>query len=101
MQYLWGDTRTLLISSAILGGAIALALVAHFALFFVTERILQRKDQSTESLFAKRAKKSTRVIFPLLAAVLVIPIAPLSADLKSILQHALGLGVIASVGLAI
>lgn len=101
MQYVWGDTRTLLISSAILAGAIALALVAHLALFFVAERILQRKDKSTESLFAKRAKKSTRIIFPLLAVALVTPLAPLPADLKSILQHALGLGVIASVGWAI
>lgn len=101
MQYLWGDTRTLLISGAILAGAIALALVAHFALFFVAERIFQRNSKTTESLFAKRAKKSTRVIFPLLAVVLAIPLAPLSADLKSIMQHALGLGVIASVGWAI
>jgi small-conductance mechanosensitive channel len=101
MQYLWGDTRTLLISGAILAGAIALALIAHFALFFVAERVFQRKSKTTESLFAKRAKKSTRVIFPLLAVVLAIPLAPLPADLKSILQHALGLGVIASVGWAI
>src|SRR5580693_955393 len=101
MQYLLGDTRTLLISAAILAGAIALAFVAHFALFFVAERIFQRKGKSTESLFAKRAKKSTLVIFPLLAIVLAIPLAPLPADLKSIVQHALGLGVIASVGWAI
>jgi small-conductance mechanosensitive channel len=38
------------------------------------------------------------VIFPLLALVLVIPLAPIPADLKSILQHALGLGVIPLVG---
>lgn len=101
MQYLWGDTRTMLISGAILAGAIALALVAHFALFFVAERFLQRNGKFTESLLAKRAKKSTRIIFPLLAVVLATPLAPLPADLKSILQHALGLGVIASVGWAI
>jgi small-conductance mechanosensitive channel len=37
----------------------------------------------------------------LLALVLAMPLAPLPADLKSMLQHALGLGVIASIGWAI
>ena len=101
MQYLWGDTRTWLISVAILAGAIVLALVVHFVLFFVAERLLRRKDEATQSLFARRVKKSTRLIFPLLALVLAIPLAPLPADLKSMLQHALGLGVIASIGWAI
>jgi small-conductance mechanosensitive channel len=98
MQYLGGDTRTLLISGAILAGAIALALVVHFVVFFVAERILRREGKSTESLFTRRAKKSTRLIFPLLALVLAIPLAPLPQTLKSSLQHALGLGVIAMVG---
>jgi small-conductance mechanosensitive channel len=98
MQDFWGDTRIWLISGAILAGAITLAIVAHFALFFVAERVLQRYGKSTESLFAKRAKKSTRIIFPLLALVLAMPLAPLPGGVKSILQHALGLGVIALVG---
>jgi small-conductance mechanosensitive channel len=93
-----GDTGTWLISGAILAGAIALALVVHFVLFFAAERLLKREGKSTESLFAKRAKKSTRVIFPLLALVVAMPLAPLPSDLRNILQHALGLGVIASVG---
>jgi small-conductance mechanosensitive channel len=101
MQDFWAGTRIWLISGAILAGAIALALVVHFVLFFAAERVLWREGKSTESLFAKRAKKSTRIIFPLLAVILAIPLAPLPADLKSILQHALGLGVIASVGWAI
>ena len=101
MQYIWGDTHTWLISGAILVGAIVLALVVHFILFFLAERLLRRKQEATPSLFARRVKKSTRLIFPLLALVLAIPLAPLPADLKSMLQHALGLGVIASIGWAI
>jgi small-conductance mechanosensitive channel len=102
MQYLSSDTRTWLISGAILAGAVAVAFVVHFALFFVAERLLRRKnDTNSESLLAKRAKKSTRLIFPLLALVLAAPLAPIPADLKSILEHALGLGVIASIGWAI
>jgi small-conductance mechanosensitive channel len=98
MQVFWGDARSWLISGAILAGAVSLTLVAHFALFFVVERILARKEASTGTLLTRRAKKSTRVIFPLLALVLAMPLVPIPADLKSILQHALGLGVIASIG---
>jgi small-conductance mechanosensitive channel len=101
MQAFGGDTRSGLISIAILAGAIALALLVHFVLFFVLRRILNRKGANTQSILTRRAETSTRVIFPLLALVLAIPLAPIPTDLKSILQHVLGLGVIASVGWAI
>jgi hypothetical protein len=65
MQLSWGDTRTWLISGAILAGAIVLALVVHFVLFFLAERLVRRrKGEATPSLFARRVKKSTRLIFP-------------------------------------
>jgi small-conductance mechanosensitive channel len=101
IQAYWGDTRSLLISAAILASAIAVALIIHFALFSALEKILNRKAANTESILTRRAKKSARIIFPLFALVLVIPLAPLPADLKNILLHALGLGVIASIGWAI
>jgi small-conductance mechanosensitive channel len=98
MQDLLGDTRAWVISVAILAGAIALALAAHFILFSLVERLTSRKDQVITHSFAKRANKPARVILPLLALVLVIPLAPLPGQLKNILQHALGLGVIAAIG---
>src|SRR5580692_3938789 len=101
MQAFGVDTRSWLISIAILAGAIALALLVHFFLFFVLGRILNRKAPNTQSILIRRAETSTRIIFPLLALVLAIPLAPIPADLTSILQHVLGLGVIASVGWAI
>jgi len=101
MQAIWGDTRTWLISGAILAGAVGLALAGHFVLFFAVERMLRHQDANTESLLTWRAKKSTRVIFPLLALVLALPLVPIPATFKDILQHALGLGVIALVGWAI
>src|SRR5271154_5249630 len=101
MQISWGDTRTLLISAAILAGAIALAVVVPFILFFLVERLLRRKGGATGSLFARRVKKSALLIFPLLALVLAAPFAPIPADLKNMLEHALGLGVIATIGWAI
>jgi small-conductance mechanosensitive channel len=98
MQAFWGDTRTWLITGAILGSAIGLALVVHFVLFFVVEGVLERREANTGSLLTRRAKKSARVILPLLALVLTIPLAPIPETLKTTLEHALGLGVIASVG---
>ena len=101
MQDFWGDTRMWLISGGILAGAIGLALVTYFILFRLAERLLRQKGQGTEFSFTKRAKKPARLIFPLLALFLAIPFAPLPENLRGILQHALGLGVIASVGWAI
>ena len=101
MHEFWDGSRTWLISGAILAGALALAFLVHFVLFFAVENFTRRKGKTTESLFAKRAKKPARFIFPLLALVLAIPLAPLPATLKDISQHALGLGVIASIGWAL
>jgi len=94
----WGDTRSLLISGIILLGAVALALLAHYVLFQIVERLARRKGDRTDQFFVKRSKSPAHLILPLLALELAVPFAPLPADLKNILQHILGLGVIASVG---
>jgi len=101
LQTYWGDTRSWLIAAAILAGAIGIALALHFVFFSVVEGILKRRGANTQSMLTGRAKKSTRIIFPLLASVLAIPLVPLPADVKTMLQHAVGLGVIASIGWAI
>jgi small-conductance mechanosensitive channel len=94
----WGDTRSLLISGIILTGAVALALVAHYVLFQIVERLDRRKGDRADQSFVKRFKSPAHLILPLLALELAVPFAPLPAELKNILQHILGLGVIASVG---
>jgi small-conductance mechanosensitive channel len=101
IQEYWGGTREWLVAAAVLVGAIAVALLVHLAIFSVLERLFRRKGTGTQSILTSRAKRSSRIIFPLLALVLAIPLVPLPADVKSMLQHAVGLGVIASVGWAI
>lgn len=98
MQEFWGDTRFLLISVAVLAGAVVLALVTHYILFQIVEHLARRKGEQSEFSFVNRSKSPARMIFPMLALVLALPFAPLPALLKAILQHALGLGAIASVG---
>jgi small-conductance mechanosensitive channel len=100
-ELFWGDTRTWLISTAILSGAVALAVLVHFVFFFLAERFTRRRGKDTELLFAKRTKKPAALILPLLSLVLAVPLAPLPADVKGILQHALGLCVIGAVGWAV
>ncbi len=97
MENFWSDTRSLLISGIILVGAVVLALVAHYIFFQIVERLARRKGAADLS-FVKRAKTPARTILPLLALVLALPFAPLPAHLRDILQHVLGLCVIASVG---
>ena len=101
IQEYWGNTREWLVAAAILVGAVGAALLVHFALFSVLERLFRRKGTGTQSILTSRARKSSRIVLPLLALVLAIPLVPLPADVKGMLQHAVGLGVIASVGWAI
>ncbi len=98
MHNFWGDTRSLLISGIILAGAVAVALLAHYVLFQIVERLARRKGDRADQFFVKRSKSPAHLILPLLALELAVPFAPLPADLKNILQHILGLGVIASIG---
>jgi hypothetical protein len=64
MQDFWSDTRTLLISGAILAGAIAVALLAHFVFFYLVEKLFWRKSKGTEFSFIRHGKKPARIIFP-------------------------------------
>ncbi|MGA2418920.1 MAG: mechanosensitive ion channel family protein [Candidatus Acidiferrum sp.] len=98
LQNFWGDTRLLLISGALLAVAVALALVGHYVLYQVIERLARRKGDRADLSFVKRSKSPARFMLPLLALELSVPFAPLPAHLKAILQHTVGLGMIASVG---
>lgn len=100
LQNFWGDTEHLLISGAVLAGAVILALIAHYLLFQAVERFAHRKHQPGNLTFVYRCKTPGRVVLPLLALVFATPFAPLPAHLKDILQHTLDMGVIASVGWA-
>ena len=98
MHGFWGDTRSLLIAVAVLGGAAFVALLTHSILYKIVEGIARRKGDRANISVVKRSKSPARAILPLLALVLALPFAPLPTHLKDILQHVLGLGVIASVG---
>ena len=88
----------LLLSTAILVGAVWVALVAHRLVFILAKRVSRRPGGIIEDSLVRHAEGPTRWIFPLLALVLVLPTLPFRSDVLRALQHAVGLGLILSVG---
>jgi small-conductance mechanosensitive channel len=78
-------------------GAILLALLVHYLLFLVLKRLVRRTTSATDDSLVRHSEAPTRWIFPLIGILLVLPLLPLRPDIASHLQHALGLGVIASI----
>lgn len=79
------------------GGAILLALLAHYLLFLVVKRFVRPTTSVVDDSLVRHSERPTRWIFPLLGILLVVPILPLRPQIVGPLQHGLGLGLIASV----
>src|SRR5580704_8383678 len=90
----WHD---LLLSAILLGAAIAAALIAHFALFRLLQLFARRKAAVLDQSLIRHGQGPSRWIFPLLAALVVLPGLPLPKILMSALEHITGLGLIAAV----
>lgn len=88
--------RTWLWGAAILVGAILLALLAHYIFFLVLKRLSRKTTSVIDDSLLRHSQRPTRWIFPLLAALLVLPVLPLRPQIVGPLQHGLGLGLIAS-----
>ena len=87
--WLWG--------AAGLTGAILLALLAHYLLFLMMKRLARRTVSVIDDSLVRHSERPTRWILPLLAIELTLPLLPLRPQIAGPLQHALGLGLIASV----
>lgn len=98
MHTIWGDARPWLFSSLVLAGAGFLALFLHSIIFWIAERFTLRHGATIQLALIKHVKTPARIVFPLLAIVLVLPLALLPDKLSNGLQHVLGLAVIASIG---
>jgi small-conductance mechanosensitive channel len=90
----WHD---LLLSAILLGAAIAAALIAHFALFRLLQLFARRKAAVLDQSLIRHGQGPSRWIFPLLAALAVLPGLPLPPILMSALEHITGLGLIAAI----
>lgn len=78
--------------------AIALGLAAHRILFLAIERIHAQHLQAVRVALLDRVKPPTRIVFPLIAIILTLPLLPSTAIPRALIQHAAGLTVIALIG---
>ncbi|MGH9728766.1 MAG: mechanosensitive ion channel family protein [Candidatus Acidiferrales bacterium] len=87
--YLW--------AAGILAGAIVIALIVHFILFFVLKRLANRKGDVVIKSLVRHSIGPSLWILPLLAVLVALPTVPLPERLSAILEHVVGLGLIASI----
>lgn len=91
------DWRRDLWAAGILAGAIAIALIAHFILFFILKRLANRKGDVVVKSLVRHSQGPSLWILPLLALLVALPTVPLQQRLSTILEHIVGLGLIASI----
>ena len=91
------DWRRDLWAAGILAVAIAIALTAHFVLFFILKRLASRKGDVVIKSLVRHSQGPSLWILPLLALLVALPTAPLPQRLSTILEHIVGLGLIASI----
>lgn len=82
-------------SSIVLAGAVVLALASRFAVFVVLKRI-DRHNQGVLHSAIRRGERASWLIFPLLGILIALPGVSLPQDILSAIQHAAGLGLIAT-----
>ena len=90
--------QALLLATAIVCVAVLVALILHYGVFVLAKRLTRRTGSIVEDSLVRHGERPTRWIFPLLAIVLVLPILPFRSDVLRAVQHAVGLGLILSVG---
>jgi small-conductance mechanosensitive channel len=89
--------RGLAWSAGILVVAVAAALLVRVIVFSVLTRVTRRRGTLLGQSLVKHGKGPTLWIFPLLAALMILPGLPLFDALKSALEHIAGLGLIAAI----
>jgi small-conductance mechanosensitive channel len=98
MFNLWGAARPWLFSSCVVVGALLLAFLTHYIIFWVAEKLTLKRGAFLQHALIKNVKGPARIILPLFALVQAVPLIVLPQDMKDGVQHLLELGVIAATG---
>ncbi len=77
--------------------SVLIGLGVHFLIFFLIKRLARRTPSPLDDAFIKHCQSPLRIIFPLLALSLFLPVLSLPDDLLSPLRHLISVGVIVSV----
>jgi small-conductance mechanosensitive channel len=98
VQYFAQNWHNLLLSAIFIAVAFAVAMAAHSVVFWLLRKLAVRKKTSVlDQSLIRHGEGPTRLIFPLLAVLVVLPGLPLTPTLMSALEHITGLGLIAAV----
>ncbi len=98
MKPMLEDLQGWLWPGGILIGAVFLALIGHTVIFAAAAWLARKTDNDVDNFLVLHARKGTRVLFPILAVFLTIPVLPLPPDAAGAIRHFFGLCLIASVG---
>jgi small-conductance mechanosensitive channel len=98
MDNVWGTARPWLYSGGLVAGALLLAFAAHTILFWLADKFTLKRGAFIQHSLAKNFRAPARIILPFFALAEVVPLLVLPQNIKDGLQHALELGVIASIG---
>ena len=79
-------------------GAVFLAFVGHYVVFAVAASLARKTDNAVDNALVLHGGKGTRLLFPILAVFLTVPVLPLAPDAAGAIRHFVGLCLIASVG---
>jgi len=90
------EWKVYLLTATILGGAVLLALLAHFLLFLALKRIAGRTGSVVDDSLVAHARRPASIFFPLIAILSVLPSLKMPADFLEGLRHTVALGIIAT-----
>jgi small-conductance mechanosensitive channel len=79
-------------------GSILLGLAAHWILYAGARRLARRTRSVFDDSLVRHTRTPTRIVFPLLGVLLVLPVVPMPAALEQAIRHLLALVMIAVVG---
>jgi small-conductance mechanosensitive channel len=91
------ELKVYLLTAAILGGAVLLALLTHHIIFLALKRGADRTDSIVDSSFVTHARRPTSIFLPLAAILSILPSLNVPAGLIEGMRHTVVLGMIAAV----
>jgi len=91
------DWQSWLIGIGSLIGAVFIARIAHSIVFSVLERLAVKPGRVIDISLVRHGRRPMKWVFPLLALLIATPLSPLPPTLKTLLEHVIGLGLIAAI----
>ncbi|MGH9396107.1 MAG: mechanosensitive ion channel family protein [Terriglobia bacterium] len=100
MAYFASNWHTLLIATGVLVGAIIIALIVHSALFRILQRLANKPGHIVDASLVRHGRRPTKWVLPLIALLITVPLVSLPIEAQHLLEHLIGLGIIAAVAWA-